>query len=425
MAEDVKALLDEQAKAWADFKKVNDARDDEVKKLGKATGETAEKLDRINKALDEQKAALDRVAAATKRPNVKGKDGAELSPEAIAHKRAFRAYARGGDVAVKGDMSDIAAAALRADLIAKGFDPESREMKTLSVDSDPNGGFMVPADMSGQIVTKIYETSEVRPFASVQTISTDSLDGAYDTDQVGSGWVAERATRTTTTTPAIGRWNIPVHELYAEPVATQKLLDDASIDVEAWLAGKVTDKFARDEATGFVLGTGSGQPRGFMTYTQAAQGTQGSQASGGSVQTVASGSSAAFVADKLFEVIYALKAGYRKNAVWGMPRLAIQKIRQLKDSQNRYLWEPSLQAGEPARLLNYPIAEFNDMATPAANSLSAVFGDLKRGYQIVDRMGIRVIRDAVTVKGQVLFYTTKRVGGDVINFEAFVYHKLG
>lgn len=426
MSEKLEAALAEQQKAWADFKSVNDAREVEVKKLGKASAETEEKIAKINKALDEKSAALDKLAAAFKRTaGVKDSHGNEMSAEAVEHKRAFRAYARGGDVAVKGDKTEIAHKAFVADMIAKGYDPESREVKSLSVDSDPNGGFLVPTDMSGQIVTKIYETSDVRPFVSTQTISTDSLDGSYDTDQVGSGWVAERGTRTTSATPAVGRWNIPVHEMYAEPDATQKLLDDSSIDIESWLAGKVVDKFARDEATAFVLGTGIGQPRGFMTYTTVASGTQGSQASGGTIQVVSSGSSAGFVADKLFEVVYAVKAGYRKNAIWGMPRLAIQKIRQLKDSQNRYLWEPSLTAGEPASLLNYPIEEFNDMAVPASNSLSAVFGDLKRGYQIVDRMGIRVLRDPYTVKGKVLFYSTKRVGGDVVNFEAFVYHKLG
>ncbi len=209
---------------------------------------------------------------------------------------------------------------------------------------------------------------------------------------------------------------IPVHELYANPLASQKLLDDGNINVEAWIASKVSEKFARAEATAFVQGNGVGQPRGFMTY---AAGT-----SFGTIEQVITGDADQLTADGLITLLYSLKAPYRANASFLMKRLSVAAVRKFKDAgTGTYLWQPSLQMGQPDLLLGRPLYDAEDIAAEGANALAAVCGDFKSGYQIVDRFGIRVLRDPYSNKPYVAFYTTKRVGGDVKNFEAIKINK--
>lgn len=412
--EQIKNTITELQKTFNEFKTANDERIKGVEKKGVVDPLLTEKVEKMNTALNDlqgSKDRLDKIEMRLKSSNrgttIRVKDrvtGEETdAPEDWNEvKEAYGKFLRKGDNAAR----------------SNGGDEFKLEKKSMSVQSDPDGGFLVSADMSGRIVNKIFETSAVRSVASVQVIGTDALEGTYDDQEASAAWVSEQGTRSQTNTPQIGKWRIPVHELYAMPAATQRLLDDANINVEAWLAGKVSDKFGRVENAAFCTGTGIGQPRGFLTYP-----------SGSTLRTqvaqVGSGSAGAFVADKLFDVVYALKAGYRARAQWAFNRASTSAVRKLKDSQNRYLWEPSLQVGEPARLLGYGIAEFNDLPDPAGDSLSAVFADWKEFYQIVDRAGIRVLRDPYTSKGFVLFYTTKRVGGDVLNTEAGIIHKLG
>jgi HK97 family phage major capsid protein len=256
----------------------------------------------------------------------------------------------------------------------------------------------------------------MRAYASVQVISSDALEGLFDLNEASSGWVAETDTRAVTNTPQLGKWRIPVHELYAKPSATQKLLDDASINMEAWLASKVAEKFARDESTAFVTGNGVARPRGFLTY---ANGTT----LPGTIEQVKTTVNGAFAAapsggDVLFNALYGLKAQYRANATWFMNRTTTALVRKLKDSDSAYLWTPGIAAGQPASLLGYPTASFEDMPSPATGTLSIAVGDMREAYQIVDRIGIRTLRDPYSNKPYVEFYTTKRVGGDVVNFEA-------
>ena len=201
-----------------------------------------------------------------------------------------------------------------------------------------------------------------------------------------------------------------MNELYAFPKQTQKFLDDAP-NAEAWLANKVADKLARLEATAFVTGDGVKKPRGFLTYPAGT--TLGSQ-----IEQVVSGSASTITPDALFAIQDSLKMPYRGRAQWAMNRGTRRVIRQLKDSQNRYLWEPSLQAGMPSRLLGDPIQEFNDMPAIAGAALPLAYADWSEFYTILERIGLRILRDPYTVKGYVGFYTTRRVGGDVSNFEA-------
>jgi HK97 family phage major capsid protein len=313
--------------------------------------------------------------------------------EMIAYKQAFQTYMRKGEQIMG-----------------------AQEAKALSVGSDPDGGFVVNPDMSGRIVTRVFETSPMRAYASVQVISTDALEGLFDLNEASSGWVGETEARPETGTPALGKWRIAVHELYAMPTATQKLLDDAEIDMESWLASKVADKFARDEAAAFVNGNGVGKPRGFLSYA-------GGTTLPGTIERIKTGANGAFVAapnggDALIDALYGLKSPYRVNATWFMNRSTAKLVRKLKDTDGAYLWAPGIVAGQPATLLGYPVASFEDMPDPATGSLSIAVGDMRAAYQIVDRAGIRTVRDPYSAKPYVQFYTTRRVGGDVVNFEA-------
>jgi HK97 family phage major capsid protein len=406
-------------KAFAEFKSVNDQRLAEIEKKGTADALLTEKLAKIEADLDiAQKKADDAVLAAKRQSRMVTTDGNEVDLDAKA-----LSWARGIARSRGTDVREFGATELTS--YKSAFDSYMRkeertlsgdEIKALSVGSDPDGGYVVYPDLSGRIVTKVFETSPMRAYASVQVISSDALEGLFDLNEASSGWVAETDTRAVTNTPQLGKWRIPVHELYAKPSATQKLLDDASINMEAWLASKVAEKFARDEATAFVTGNGVARPRGFLTY---ANGTT----LPGTIEQFKTGVNGAFAAapsggDVLINALYGLKSQYRANATWFMNRSTTTLVRKLKDSDGAYLWSPGIAAGQPASVLGYPTASFEDMPSPATGTLSIAVGDMREAYQVVDRIGIRTLRDPYSNKPYVEFYTTKRVGGDVVNFEA-------
>ena len=290
------------------------------------------------------------------------------------------------------------------------------EVKALSAGSEPDGGYWVTPEMSNRIVKTVFESSPIRELATVETIGGAALEIVVDDDEPGFGWVAETATRTETTSPTIRKKEIVAHELYAEPRTTQRVLEDAGFNVDEWLAGKVADKFARAEATAFVAGTGAGQPRGFMTY---AAGT-----SYGQIEQINSGSASDVTFDGLISLTGALKSFYKRNATFLIKRSSLTNVMKLKDVDGQYLWRPNLEAGRPATLLGYPVREAEDIAAIAGNALAVAFGDFRAGYTIVERMGVRVLRDPFTAKPFVKFYTTRRVGGDVVNFEAIKIQKI-
>lgn len=407
-------------KGFEEFKAANDARLKEIEAKGAADPVLEAKLAKIEADMDKAQKINDDLVLAMKRQSRIAADGngnaVDLDAKALewadmtARKRGTRASEFGARE-LDAYKAQFLSYMRKGDQIM-GAD----EVKALSVGSDPDGGYVVYPDMSGRIVTQVYETSPMRAYASVQTISTDALEGLFDLGEAASGWVAETQARADTATPQLKTWRIPVHELYAFPKATQKLLDDAAINMEAWLASKVAEKFARDEADAFVTGDGVGKPRGFLTYTA---GTT----LPGTIEQLPTGVSGGFAAapnggDVLIDALYGLKAPYRANATWFMNRATTKAVRKLKDSDGAYLWSPGIAAGQPASLLGYPVAPFEDMPDPAASSLSIAVGDMRAAYQIVDRVGIRVLRDPYTAKPYVGFYTTKRVGGDVVNFEA-------
>ncbi|QPJ64595.1 MAG: phage major capsid protein [Candidatus Nitrohelix vancouverensis] len=391
---EVKTLVDDLNKAFLEHKNKNDQRLSELEKRGHADPLLENQVDRITRDLQELlqvKERVERLQALVNRPafDMTG----ETKPERKARDHAILTYIRKGESALA-----------------------PQEVKLLSSDSDPDGGYWVASAMSDRVVQKIHETSPMRHVAAVEMISGDALEIPEDINEADAGWTSEQASRTETATPEIGVRRIPVHELYAQPKATQTLLDDARIDVESWLAGKIADKISRMENAAFISGDGVGKPRGLLTYPT---GTTNP----GQVQQVNSGASAALTADGLRALFYALKSPYAERASWLMSRSSVEAVSKLKDTSGQYLWQPGLQAGEPQTLMGRPIERMEDMPDVAANSLSVAFGDWHQAYAIVDRIGIRVLRDPFSAKPFVMFYTTKRTGGDVTNFEALVLQK--
>jgi len=267
--------------------------------------------------------------------------------------------------------------------------------------------------------------SPIRSIASVRQVSTSLYKKPVSTTGPATGWVAETASRPGTDSQIIDALNFPTAELYAMPAATAQFLDDAAVDVGQWIADEVNAAFAQQEGTAFVTGNGTNKPKGFLAETTIAEGSW----AWGKLGYVATGVSADFPAsdksDVLVDLVYALKAGYRQNASWVMNRRTQAVLRKLKDDSGNYLWQPAATADGRATLLGFPLVEAEDMPDIGANSLSIAFGDFKRGYLIVDRQGVSVLRDPYSAKPYVLFYTTKRVGGGVQNFEAIKFLKFG
>lgn len=420
---EIKTALDDLQRDWSEFKRTNEQRLAEVEKRGEAHPETKQKLTLISDNMDALKAKADALDAESKKT-------AKLLDD--AHAQIEKLTVLGGE---KGDgltleQREQKAAFLR--FLRKGEQGLSHdEIKAMSVGSDPDGGYLVTPDMSGRVVSKIFDTSNIRAIASVQVIGTDALEGKTDVDDADAGWVSETGTRSATTSPQVGKWRIPVHEMYAMPETTQKLLDDASVDVGAWLEGKIAERFSRLEETAFVTGDGAGKPRGLGSYTTAA--TVDDSRAWGVLEHVATGSSGSFGTDptgveKLITLIGRTKPHFLPGARFLMSRITQTEARTLTDasSAGKFVFVPSFQAGIPNTLLGYPISIADDMAAySTADALAVGFGNFAAGYQIVDRVGIRVLRDPYTNKPYVRFYAVKRVGGDVIDFEAIKFLKMG
>ena len=438
---EIKSLLEQQGAAFDAFKKSHDEELSEIKK-GIHDPVLIERMGKIEKSLDaavEGKAAFE----AKLKAEVKEREDLEL--------RLSKLGRMGGDEKKAADVADMrnlvqTLAAERKktapDFDEKSFDEyraaqkrmlrEGRdalsadEVKTLMVGSEPDGGLFVTPDITGRIIKKVYETSPMRQIASVQVIGTDALEGIEDLGEAGAGYAGESAQGSDTTTPQVGKWRIPVFWLDTEPKATQQVLDDANIDIEGWLAEKVGAKLGRFENAEFVAGS-TGRIRGLTSYTFAAD--SGSGVTWGSVGYVATGVSADFAAtvkgDKLLDVMGTLKSDYLPAAQWMTNRNIITQIRKFKDGQGNYMWQPSFVAGQPETIMGFGVVRAEDMPALAANSYSLAFGDFRTAYQIVDRQGIRVLRDMYTSKPFVKFYTTKRTGGGIVNFEAVKFLKFG
>ena len=436
---EVKELIEGIKADWDQFKKTHNEML-KGKAEGKAVTDLVEKVEAINKALDAKQTRLDTIETALKRtPTGTEAEKADVNEKIL--RKAFRHWMSKG--AANTTLSDAIMEVMgKNEGLKTQYMELHPETKALAVQDDTSGGYMVHADLTGRIVKRIFETSPIRQYAAVASISTDALEGPNDFDQGTAAWVAEQGTRSQTNTPKIGMWRIPTHELYAQPAATQKLLDDAAWDPEAWLAAKIADKFARTENAAFVLGTGVGQPKGFLTENTISDASNASATydnynADRKIGYIPTGVADNFAAvpttaaptaqgNALIDTVYAMKSQYRDmpGTAWAMHRTLFGSVRKLQDALGNYIWQPGF-AGQPATLFGYPIAEFNDMPTlGATNKYAVAFANWREAYQIVDRIGIRVLRDPFTAKPFVLFYTTKRVGGATLNFEAIKLVKM-
>lgn len=397
---EVKAALDDFMNAFEHFKASNDERLGELERSSSADSLIEEKVERINTSLDIQKKNIDRMLLDAARPSLGS--GAGKAPVS-EHKSAWNAYMRKGD--------DAALHAL--------------ESKALSGGADPEGGYVVPEETEKAIDKLLSEASPIRAISSVRKIGSGSFKKAMSQGGATTGWVADNATRPETSAPTLSLMEFPAMELYAMPAATQSLLDDGYVDLEAWIADETQTVFAEQEGSAFVNGDGVSRPRGFLSYDKIADGSY----TWGKVGYVATGTDGAFDAsnpsDDLIDLIYTPKQGYRANSKWVMNRSTQGTIRKMKDVDGNYIWQPGIAAGQPATLMGYPVVESEDMPDVASDSYSIAFGDFSRGYLIVDRVGTRVLRDPYFSKPFVLFYTTKRVGGGIQNFEAIKLMKFG
>ncbi len=393
---DARAIAAEMMAAFEALKAANDARIEEIEKRGVADPLLDAKLKKIETSLDRQRSALERLALEQARPAM-GDDPRKGDPE---HKSAWGTYMR------RGDDSGIA----RLDL------------KSVNVGTEAQGGYVAPPELDRLIEQRLMASSPMRQIASVRQTSATVFRKPVSLGTT-SAWAAETGARAETTAPQLDLLEFPAAELYAMPAATQTLLDDAYADVDEWLADEVEASFSAQESAAFVTGDGSNKPKGFLSYDMIADASHAWDKIGFILSGGAGAFAASNPADKLIDLVYALKSQFRANARFVMNRRTVSAVRKLKDGDGNYLWRPG-GAGEAASLLGYAVTEIEDMPDIAANAFSIAFGDFRRGYLIVDRQGARVLRDPYSLKPYVLFYTTKRVGGGVQNFDAIKVMKF-
>jgi HK97 family phage major capsid protein len=398
---DLPDAFDEFMNSFEAFKDANNQRLAEIEKRVSADVVTTDKVDRISRALDEQKRVIDTLSLKRARP-ILGRETRSGYAD-TEHKQAFEAYVRHGD-----------------DRLLRSLDT-----KAMSYGSSQDGGYLVPGETEAEIGKRLAVLSPIRSIASVRQVSGAVLKKPFAITGPAVGWVGETAARPQTTTATLAELQFPTMELYAMPAATASLLEDSVVDLDQWISGEVEAAFAEQEGAAFINGDGTNKPKGFLGYTKVAEASW----SWGSIGYIATGVAGALPAsnpsDVLIDTVYALKAGYRQNATWVMNRKTQATIRKLKDADGNYLWQPPASAGQRAMLMGFPLVEAEDMPNAATNETPIAFGDFSRGYLVVDRTGVRVLRDPYSAKPYVLFYTTKRIGGGVQDFDAIKLLKFG
>ena len=397
MSLELKETIQALGKAFDAFKAENDARLREIEKKGAADPLLTEKVDKINadiaqiSALKKQLETLETAVAQGQFPGG-GKN--ELDRVKAQHKDAFAKFFRKG---AEGGLRDLEVQA------------------GLSTLSDPDGGFLVPEDYEQAIDRVALSVSAMRRLATVRTIGTDTYKKLVNQGGASAGWVGEKGARAETNTPTLTEIAINTKEIYAMPAATQTLLDDSRVDIAGWLADEVSIEFSEQESEAFIHGNGVEQPKGIAAYAMAAN----SSYVWGKVGYITSGNASLVNdLDKLIDLQHALKPVYRNGAAWLMNDATLATIRKMKDGDGNYIWVPGLKDGAPDTLLGKPVEIDDNVDDIGANKYPIFFANFKRAYLIIDRQGVRVLRDPYTTKPYVLFYTTKRVGGGIVMYEA-------
>lgn len=420
MEPEIKTAFDGLQATLKSMREKNDALELQVKK-GREDVVTKLELKKVNDAVDKTRDEIDTLFKKLNRTQAINLDAKSAEIETKANLEFANWIGAEGD-ATKGATQRVEYKKAFDRYVRRGKDALSEaEVKTLSVGSAPDGAFYIEPARAQFIVQKLRETSLMRDIANTMTITNPSVKIPVDRDDVGFEWVGEQSARNATNTAQVGEMEIPVHELSAMPKVTQNMIDDAGIDIESWTNDKIGNRFGRAENSAFVTGNGTNKPKGFLTGTPVT--TADASRAFGTLQFIGTGVSGGFPAsmpsDKLLDLIYAFNAGYRPSLRWTMNRSTLGLTRKFKDGQGNYIYAPRLtDKGLVDMLFEYPVSEFSDMPDLAANSFSVALGDFKRGYLVVDRQGIRQLRDAYTDKPRVLLYTTKRVGGAVVDSDA-------
>lgn len=402
VTEVMKAVEESKAATDENLKKADTLTQEKIDKINKFVGE---KLEEIQKSQAEMTERNKQLEAALNRAETEGEDTQLAKDRAKAFDGFLRGFKEG-----KAEFEVL--------------DARMAEAKDMSTEVNPQGGYLVRPEFGDFIVSRMFETSPIRQIANVETIGSKSLVLIIDDDEAAAGWIGEGGTVSDTDTPDVGELEIVAHKLYAQPKVTTEMLEDPFLDVESWLQRKVAEKFGRLENTAFVAGSGVKQPKGFTSY--AAWDSAGTYQRN-ALEQINSGSASAITADGLISLQNSLIEVYQSNANWVMKRATYGDVMKLKDGDNRYLFNISLDmnTGLPtANLLTRPVMFANDMPGVGSNNLPIAYGDFGVGYTVVDRLGITVLRDPYTAKGFVKYFTTKRTGGGVTNFEAIKLQKV-
>lgn len=402
--EQVKQKVEEIGRDWETFKKENDTR---LQKLEKNAGvaDVEEKLGKINTALDGATARL------------KELDAEKQAREAL-EKRLETLEVRGNRPGKSGGASKEAEEyrdAFIGGFMRKGNDTDLLA-KATSVGINTDSGYAVPETLDTEILQLLRNQSPMRQLATVVTVGNEEYKQLVNLNGATGGWVGEADARPETNTPTLGQFAPNFGELYANPAATQKALDDLMFNVETWFGEEVSQVFSEKEGKAFISGTGVAQPKGLLVYPMAA--TNDATRPYGTFEKMASAAAGVITGDDLISLVYKLKAGYRQNASMMLNGATLAAVRKLKDTTGNYLWQPSLQLGVPSLLVGYAVAENEDMPALASGAYAIAFGDFRRAYKIFDVRGIRTLRDPYTHKPYVHFYSTKRVGGGSPNTQA-------
>lgn len=409
LTQELRTAIDTLGRGWEEFKAA-----DALNKKNR-DGVLDEKIARLTEDISRQHEALTQIETKQNRPALQGADAEEGALEVKAHKQfalEMSGLSNGRRVITPEEYKSyrgVFANYLRHD--KDGFG--QIEHKALSLGGDPEGGyFLAPSEVANRITKRVFETTPMRDIATVQPIGTHEFKIPQDPNTaLSGGWTGETTARTNTGTANVAMKTITAFEQYAMPVCSQQLLEDSVIDIESWYAEKTADIIARTENTAFVSGTGSAQPRGFMTF---ANGT-----TWGTIQQIGSGTSGAFTYSGLLNLITSLKEPYQPGASFLTKRANIASVMLIQDGNGRYIFQPIVGGNfNNTALLGYNLRYGNDIPAVGAGALAMAFGDFKRGYVIVDRVGISVLRDAYTNKPNIVYYTRKRVGGDVDDFDA-------
>lgn len=392
---DINEKLDKLGRDWEAFKAANDKRLAAIEAKGYAPAELVAEVEKINAAIIEDRKAIAAVETAAARALFPGGGGDQRNPARAEHAKAFNFWMRKG-----GNEAELKALEVKA------------ELSTLS---DPDGGYMVPDAIPGAMITVAQKVSVMRSICSVQSIGIPEWKELVDVGGESAEWVGEKTTRGTTDTAQLKEVTIVPKELSAKPKVTQTLLDDASYDVEGWIGRFIGRAFDAKEGEAFISGNGVEKPKGIAGYTMITN----SSYAWGKVGYTATGAASTFSnADKLIDLQHTLKVKYRGNARWLMNDLTLSVVRKFKDGEGNYIFVPGLTAGASDLLLGKPISYDDYVDDIGAGKYPLFFADFKEAYLIVDRVGIRMLRDPYSSKPYVEFYTTKRVGGGIRNYEA-------